>query len=130
MTPHKMQDLLKEVKNWTFKKGQFGVQPPVKFLEETITVRIHLDDTDKNNGALKVIPKSHLNGVVRQDSNECSTENEVMCNVKHGGIMLMKPLTVHASNKSTNTTRRRVIHLEFNTFQLDAPLKWLEHQQV
>jgi ectoine hydroxylase-related dioxygenase (phytanoyl-CoA dioxygenase family) len=117
-------------KNWTFKKGQHGVQPPVKFLDQTITVRIHLDDTDKNNGALKVIPKSHLNGVIRQDSDEWTISNQVTCDVKHGGIMLMKPLTLHASNKSTSNKRRRVIHLEFNTFHLDAPLEWLEYQQV
>ena len=113
--------------NWTSKKGQYGVQPPIEILEDTITVRIHLDDTDKNNGALKVIPKSHLNGVVRVDSKSWEIEKEHFCEVKKGGVMLMKPLTLHASNRTTNGEKRRVIHLEFNKHQLNEPLKWLEY---
>jgi ectoine hydroxylase-related dioxygenase (phytanoyl-CoA dioxygenase family) len=82
--------------HWTFKKNQYGVQPPTKILEDTITIRIHLDDTNENNGALKVIPKSHLKGVIRYNSENWVLENEYNCNVNKGGIMLMKPLTLHA----------------------------------
>ncbi|AGC77011.1 phytanoyl-CoA dioxygenase PhyH [Nonlabens dokdonensis] len=115
---------------WTFKKGQYGVQPPIKILEDTITIRIHLDDTDKNNGALKIIPKSHLNGITRADSKNWNLENEIICDVKRGGAMLMKPLTLHASNRTTNGKQRRVIHLELNKHKLDEPLKWLEHFNI
>ncbi len=116
--------------NWTFKKGQYGVQPPIEILEDTITIRIHLDKTDKNNGALKVIPKSHLNGIVRVDSKNWNTENEFICEVEKGGIMLMKPLTLHASNRTTNGKKRRVIHLEFNKHNLTKPLNWLERNKI
>jgi hypothetical protein len=112
--------------NWTFKKGQYGVQPPVEILQDTITIRIHLDKTDKNNGALKVIPKSHLNGIVRADSKDWDIDNEFFCEVERGGAMLMKPLTLHASNRTTNGQKRRVIHLEFNKHDLPKPLGWLE----
>ena len=64
--------------NWTFKKGQYGVQPPIKILQDTITIRIHLDDTNKDNGALKVIPKSHLKGIIRTDSEEWNIDNEII----------------------------------------------------
>ena len=50
--------------------------------------------------------------------------------MKEGGIMLMKPLTLHASNKSTNKRGRRVIYLEFNAYLLNTPLKWLEYQTI
>lgn len=40
--------------------------------------------------------------------------------------MLMKPLTMHASNRTTNLKRRRVIHLEFCNQDLAKPLNWLE----
>jgi hypothetical protein len=116
--------------NWTFKKGQNGVQPPIKILQDTITIRIHLDKTDKNNGALKVIPKSHLNGIVRADSKHWSIKNEFICEVEKGGAMLMKPLTLHASNRTTNGKKRRVIHLEFNKHKLTEPLAWLEHYEI
>ncbi|MEW7292858.1 phytanoyl-CoA dioxygenase family protein [Aquimarina sp. 2304DJ70-9] len=118
---------LKNYSNWTFKKRQYGVQPPIEILQDTITIRIHLDKTDKNNGALKVIPKSHLKGIVRADSKDWNIENEFVCEVEKGGAMLMKPLTLHASNRTTNGKKRRVIHLEFNMHNLTEPLNWLEY---
>lgn len=121
---------LENYTNWTFKKGQYGVQPPIEFLEDTITIRIHLDKTDRNNGALKVIPKSHLKGIVRPESNDWNLENEFICEVEKGGAMLMKPLTLHASNRTTNGKKRRVIHLEFNKHNLTEPLAWLEHYGI
>ncbi|WP_418501319.1 phytanoyl-CoA dioxygenase family protein [Flagellimonas sp.] len=121
---------LENYTNWTFKKGQYGVQPPIEILEDTITIRIHLDKTDRNNGALKVIPKSHLKGIVRADSKNWNLENEFICEVEKGGVMLMKPLTLHASNKTTNGKKRRVIHLEFNKHNLTEPLAWLEHYGI
>ncbi len=126
ITVDKKADLENYV-NWTFKKGQHGVQPPIKILQDTITIRIHLDKADKNNGALKVIPKSHLNGIVRADSKDWNIENQFVCEVEKGGVMLMKPLTLHASNRTTNGKKRRVIHLEFNEHNLTEPLNWLEY---
>ncbi len=116
--------------NWTFKKGQYGVQPPIEILQDTITIRIHLDNTNKNNGALKVIPKSHLNGITRVDSKDWNSGNEFICEVEKGGVMLMKPLTLHASKRTTNGKKRRVIHLEFNKHKLTEPLTWLEHYEI
>ncbi len=121
---------IENYQNWTFKKGQYGVQPPIEILKDTITIRIHLDDTDGNNGALKVIPKSHLNGIVRAESEIWNVENEFICKIKKGSVMLMKPLTLHASNRTTNGKKRRVIHLEFNKHKLTKPLKWLEYFSV
>ncbi|KXX67075.1 phytanoyl-CoA dioxygenase family protein [Flammeovirga sp. SJP92] len=112
--------------NWTYKKGQYGVQPPLHVLEDTITVRIHLDDTNEGNGALKVIPESHLKGVIQIDQKEWNMEDEYICAINKGGAMLMKPLTLHASNRTVNGKRRRVIHLEFNQHQLASPLQWVE----
>lgn len=117
---------IQDYKNWTFKKGQYGVQPPETILKNIVTVRIHLDNTTKENGALKVIPTSHLNGVVRIDSFDFKNKKEVDCEVERGAVMLMKPLTLHASNRTTNNQQRRVIHLEFSNLNLETPLIWLE----
>lgn len=113
-------------KNWTFKKGQYGVQPPLAILEDIVTVRIHLDNTTKENGALKVIPCSHKKGIYRPETIDWNIETEHICEVEKGGIMLMKPLTLHASNKTTNQKQRRVLHLEFSSKLLKKPLQWLE----
>jgi hypothetical protein len=113
-------------KNWTNKKDQVGVQPPISILENPFTIRIHLDDTDQANGALRLVPGSHKNGVVRIQ--DISTETEVLCKVPAGGIMLMKPLTFHALSRSTENKKRRVLHLEFNNQALEKPLCWSEKQ--
>ena len=129
------QDLSISVKNkqetkgfisWTNKNEQLGVIPPLTILENTITFRIHLDKADDSNGALKVISKSHNNGVIRidEDFNKSDFGKEILCEVEKGGVMLMKPLTLHSSSKSVSEKDRRVIHLEFCNKEI--PMKWEE----
>ncbi len=111
---------------WTNKKNQFAVQPPLPFLENICTIRIHLDDTNEYNGALKVIPGSHIRGIYRPETIARSIETEKICDVQKGGIMIMKPLTLHGSNRTTDGRRRRVIHIEFSDMELPEGLKWSE----
>ncbi|KMQ65511.1 phytanoyl-CoA dioxygenase [Chryseobacterium angstadtii] len=111
---------------WTTKKNQFAVQPPLPILENICTIRIHLDDTDENNGALKVVPGSHAKGIYRPETIDWNTETEEICNVEKGGIMIMKPLTLHGSNRTTDGRRRRVIHIEFSDLELPQELQWSE----
>ena len=82
---------------WTNKQEQYAVQPPLAILEDNFTIRIHFDDTNEENGALKVVPKSHLKGIYRPDTIDWTTETEISCHVNKGGIMFMKPLLLHAS---------------------------------
>lgn len=111
---------------WTTKQNQFAVQPPVDILENIFTIRIHLDDTDEENGALKVVPSSHSKKIYRTEAIDWEKEKEEFCNVKSGGIMIMKPLLLHASNRTTNNKKRRVIHIEFSDRELPFPLNWSE----
>jgi len=115
---------IENFQNWTNKQNQFAVQPPTEILENNFTIRIHLDKTTKDNGALKVINKSHTNGVLRIE--KLKLENETICEVDKGGIMVMRPLLFHASNKTTNNERRRVIHIEFSNKELPNELNWSE----
>ncbi|WP_405378417.1 phytanoyl-CoA dioxygenase family protein [Nonlabens sp. Asnod3-A02] len=115
-------------KGWTFKKEQHGVIPPKRILENTITVRIHLDDTNEENGALRVIKNSHSNGILKREQiNRINTDDELICKLNKSEYMLMKPLLLHASHKSTSNSDRRVIHLEFCNQELDGELEWLEY---
>ena len=116
--------------NWTVKQNQFSVQPNEEILKSIFTIRIHLDNTNEENGALKVIPKSHNEGVVRLDTFDFKNHKEISCNVPKGGIMIMKPLLFHASNKTTNKERRRVIHLEFSNINLPKELSWSEKHTI
>ena len=113
-------------KNWTTKQNQFSVHPPKEILENNFTIRIHLDTTTKENGALKVLNKSHKKGIYRIENLNFENETETICEIKKGGIMIMKPLLFHASNKTTNNKQRRVIHIEFSNKILPNELEWSE----
>ncbi|WP_460553185.1 phytanoyl-CoA dioxygenase family protein [Hymenobacter daeguensis] len=115
---------------WTSKPEGISVQPPVAVLENECTIRIHLDDCDATNGALKVVPGSHLRGVVPAADIAALTPTAAVCAVPAGGAMLMKPLLLHASNRSTSERPRRVIHLEFASVELPAGLAWREHRAL
>ena len=111
---------------WTTKQNQFAVQPPIEILENIFTIRIHLDETTSENGALKVIEKSHSRGIYRPETIDWNHEKETLCNVKKGGIMIMKPLLLHSSGRTTNNKKRRVIHIEFSDTELPEELNWSE----
>ncbi|MBC9914775.1 phytanoyl-CoA dioxygenase family protein [Chitinophaga varians] len=111
---------------WTVKQNQYAVQPPLSLLENIYTIRLHLDDTDAQNGALKVIPGTHLQGIVRPDTISLQDTPEVSCPVKRGAIMIMRPLLMHASSRSTSGSNRRVVHMEFSDKHLPGGLMWSE----
>ena len=111
---------------WTKKQNQFAVQPPINILQDNFTIRIHLDDTDEHNGALKIIPKSHLKNIYRPETIDWSIETEEICRVKKGGLMFMKPLLLHSSGKTTNNNKRRVLHIECSRSILPNGLEWSE----
>jgi ectoine hydroxylase-related dioxygenase (phytanoyl-CoA dioxygenase family) len=115
---------IENFENWTVKQNQFAVQPPKEILENNFTIRIHMDKTTKENGALKVIKNSHSKGILRIENLEM--KDETICEVEKGGIMIMRPLLFHASSKTTNNERRRVIHIEFSKQELPNGLSWSE----
>ena len=99
---------------------------PLDVLQNVVTVRIHLDETNENNGALKVVRHSHSKGIYRPETIDWTVESEVSCNVSKGGIMLMKPLLLHSSGRTRNDRQRRVIHIEFSNQELPKELNWAE----
>jgi ectoine hydroxylase-related dioxygenase (phytanoyl-CoA dioxygenase family) len=114
--------------NWTIKEGEFGVQPPEEIISRVYTIRLHLDDCSPKNGALHVIPGSHKKGICRPEN--IKKENEIICEVPAGGIMIMHPLLLHASHKSREEKQRRVVHLEFCNQPLAEPLHWAQKEII
>ncbi len=48
------------------------------------------------------------------------------CLVPKGGVVMMRPLLLHASSAATEPTRRRVIHLEYAAEPLPEGVEWFE----
>jgi hypothetical protein len=44
--------------------------------------------------------------------------------------MLMKPLLLHASSRSTSARPRRVVHLKFSAAELPEGLAWRERREM
>ncbi|MFB2923598.1 phytanoyl-CoA dioxygenase family protein [Aerosakkonema funiforme] len=109
---------------WSIKDGIHHVQPPIPILERMLTLRIHLDDTLADNAPLQVIPGSHLHGYVKLENIQKLKENAVTCPVYSGGVLVMKPLLVHASQPAKQASHRRVIHIEFAAEELPGGLEW------
>ncbi len=111
---------------WSTKAGVVHTQPPVKILQNILAVRLHLDDTDENNGALRVISGSHKFGILEDDEIQKFKENneQVTCSVAKGGALLIRPLLLHASSPAAIPTHRRVIHLEYSADNLPDGLEW------
>jgi len=108
---------------WSEKEGVVHCQPPLSVLEASVAVRIHLDPCGADNGPLQVLPGSHLLGISKEAPEDLlPTAESCLANV--GDVILMKPLTWHASSKASSPNHRRVIHLEYCAAELPNGLEW------
>jgi hypothetical protein len=100
---------------WSKKEGIDYAIAPSWALSTIIALRIHLDASTPLNGPLRVIPKSHLLGVLpERDVIEHAYNSEsVQCITTTGGVVAMRPLLIHASSKATINSPRRVLHIEY-----------------
>ena len=100
---------------WSVKSGVIHAHAPAWALEQVIALRVNLDDSTATNGPLRVLPGSHRHGVFsdEQVAQLASLTTPVDCTVTSGGVIAMRPLTVHASSKSTDDRPRRVLHIEY-----------------
>jgi len=114
------------LRGWSVKEGELFVQAPESVLENMVAVRIHLDDCTDANGPLRVLAGSHQVGVVSPRGLEDVLEScqEALCIIGKGGVLIMRPLLVHASSKSTSDTPRRVLHFLLGPAQLPLGLSW------
>ena len=113
---------------WSLKEGIVHVQPPLQVLAGMITVRLHLDDCNADNGALRVLPGSHLSGELSSENIAAwsAKSSGVACELPVGGALVMRPLLLHASSPAKNPSHRRVFHIEYAAIELPNGLKWSE----
>jgi len=111
---------------WSVKDGVAYAHAPASALCRVVALRIHLDDSSTDNGPLRVLPGTHTLGVLSDDAIEelAAKIVPVDCIVRQGGVLVMKPLLVHASSKSHAKIPRRVLHIEYSeTTMVDISLE-------
>ena len=108
---------------WSNKENINHVQPPLDVLQSMLTMRLHLDRTTSQNGCLKVIPRSHLGGIVRTEL-DLSACDITQCEAEAGDILLMSPLLWHASSKAVEASSRQILHFEYSNHRCAIDLAW------
>jgi len=100
---------------WSTKEGVTCAHAPAEALEQVLAIRVHPDDSTESNGPLRVIPNTHGDGVLTDAEVQERVANSVgiACAVGRGGVVLMRPLAIHASSKSDSDAPRRVLHIEY-----------------
>src|SRR5947209_6901877 len=100
---------------WSLKEGVVCAHAPAFALEQILAIRVHLDDSTAENGPLRILPETHCLGVLPDDSIQylATRVSPIECHVPAGGLLLMRPLAVHASSKAKGTQPRRVLHIEY-----------------
>jgi hypothetical protein len=116
---------------WTRKAGIPHVHAPAELLERMVTLRLHLDDCGPQSGPMRVLPGSHTVGKLNPGAvaswSARAGELAVDCIVPAGGVVVMRPLLLHASASGTSEGHRRVIHLEYAAEPLPDGLEWYEN---
>jgi len=100
---------------WSVKDGVTYAHAPAETLCQIMALRIHCDESNLHNGPLRVLPGTHVLGVLNDDEiHRLSIEiGEVTCSVQQGGVLAMRPLLIHSSSKSESKLARRVLHIEY-----------------
>lgn len=111
---------------WSVKQGQMFGQAPRALLEELVAVRLHLDACGVDDGPLRVVAGSHRSGVMSPEAarERRDIHGETSCTVERGGVLLMRPLLLHASSKSISGLHRRVLHFVYGPSEPGARLRW------
>ena len=88
---------------------------PAWALERVVALRVSLDDSSMTNGPLRVLPDTHRGGVYSDEQIEqlARSTAPMDCVAPSGSVVAMRPLTIHASSKSSDAQPRRVLHIEY-----------------
>jgi hypothetical protein len=113
---------------WSEKQGVIHTEPPVEYLANTLTLRIHLDKANTKTGVLRVVPGTHRGGRVKSSEILKIVDNStvVECEAGPGDVLLMNPLLFHSSRKAIHPRHRRILHIEYSAMTLPKPLEWYE----
>lgn len=103
----------------------------------TVTVWLAFDDVDETNGGMKLIPGSHLGGLIKHraqddanaslslglaDGSDFSTANAVQFRLKAGEISMHDDRAIHGSGANPSDRRRAGLTLRYSGTNVKADL--------
>ena len=91
-----------------------------------IFARVHLDDTQEENGCIQLALGTHNLGLVdtaEADTRAGSAPLEI-CRARRGDVLFAKALILHRSRPSKRPIERRAIRIDYCARPLPDPLAW------
>ena len=112
--------------NWSNKSGVWHCEAPIDLLSSMVFLRIHLDDTDEENGCLELAHGTHKFGFIAADEADAIADRSTVetCKARRGDILIVKALTLHRSKPSRNDKPRRTLRVDYSNAKLPGPLDW------
>ncbi len=113
--------------SWSRKGGVWHCEPPIEILSEMIFVRINLDLTTEEKGAMQFAVGSNREGYIRADAAATiATKYPVnMATGEVGDVLLLSMLTLHRSAPSRLSDTRGALRIDFADFDLPSGLEWI-----
>jgi hypothetical protein len=112
---------------WTRKHGALHVAPPFAILTRMLTLRVHLDPVPETNAPLLIARGSHLLGRI-PEVNVLSVVAKcgvAACLAQAGDVWTYATPILHASERATVATHRRVLQVDYAMDDLPGGLEWL-----
>lgn len=112
--------------NWSRKGKRWHCEAPLSLLSRMVFVRLHLDASTDENGAMDIALGSHHCGLVK--SEDAAREAEALpvepCIAERGDLLVTKMLTLHRSQSSRNAAPRGAVRIDYAAEALPPPLQW------
>jgi hypothetical protein len=111
---------------WSVKAGVHHVEPPEAILAGMVALRLSLDDCGPENGPLLAVSGSWRLGRVPAGRIKRHVEAgrvQALC-ANAGDVVVMRGLTIHASERAAQPGHRRVLHVDFSAAELPGGLQW------
>jgi hypothetical protein len=112
--------------NWSQKQGVWHCEPPVEILNQMLFVRLHLDPSESDNGAMEVALGSHRAGIIPDTEARTSAQSFKVepCLAERGDVLVLHMLTLHRSSPALRASARRTMRIDYALTDLPAPLAW------
>ncbi len=111
---------------WTTTNGSIDVEPPVSVLEAMLTLRVHIDACDEDNGPLEILRGGHRLGRLDKEAIAAlvAAHPTALCLAAPGDILALKSLLPHRSQRARVPRRRRVLHIDYGPALLPSGVRW------
>lgn len=113
-------------RNWSQKGAYWHCEPPEDVLRHMLFLRVHLDASTAQGGAMEIALGSHQAGLVAaaQAKKTAARYPVEVTTAEPGDVLVLNMLVLHRSARAAQTSQRRVLRVDYATQGLPAPLQW------